>query len=156
MHLPCFPQDDLRADLDFAAKVREVADRIDAAPAQVTLTRFVAQGPHVVAIPAPVGAAHVVGLEQAGTASRRPASDDAGPVSSNQWISRTGRPHLTVPAVSGSEVRIRASCGSFSGHGATRGERWGGGVPHPASRNLDRRQRLDRELGGPGLGRGRS
>ncbi|MEV5778867.1 aldo/keto reductase [Streptomyces antimycoticus] len=49
--LPRFQQDNLRANLDIAAKVRDVADRIDATPAQVALAWLVAQGPHVVPIP---------------------------------------------------------------------------------------------------------
>ncbi|MFI2206675.1 aldo/keto reductase [Streptomyces sp. NPDC020192] len=49
--LPRFQQDNLRANLDIAVKVREVADRIDATPAQVALAWLVAQGPHVVPIP---------------------------------------------------------------------------------------------------------
>ncbi|GAA3484948.1 aldo/keto reductase [Streptomyces yanii] len=49
--LPRFQQDNLRANLDIAAKVREVADRIDATPAQVALAWLIAQGPRVVPIP---------------------------------------------------------------------------------------------------------
>jgi aryl-alcohol dehydrogenase-like predicted oxidoreductase len=49
--LPRFQQDNLRANLDIAAKVREVADRIGATPAQVALAWLVAQGEHVVPIP---------------------------------------------------------------------------------------------------------
>ncbi|MGI5139918.1 MULTISPECIES: aldo/keto reductase [unclassified Streptomyces] len=49
--LPRFQQDNLRANLDIAAKVREVADRIGATPAQVALAWLTAQGPHVVPIP---------------------------------------------------------------------------------------------------------
>ncbi|MER6355948.1 aldo/keto reductase [Streptomyces sp. NPDC001634] len=49
--LPRFQQDNLRANLDIATKVREVADRIGATPAQVALAWLVAQGPHVVPIP---------------------------------------------------------------------------------------------------------
>ncbi|MEU1621059.1 aldo/keto reductase [Streptomyces sp. NPDC005722] len=49
--LPRFQQDNLRANLDIAAKVREVADRSGATPAQVALAWLGAQGPHVVPIP---------------------------------------------------------------------------------------------------------
>ncbi|MET9120657.1 aldo/keto reductase [Streptomyces sp. NPDC004528] len=49
--LPRFQQDNLRANLDIAAKVRAVADRIGATPAQVALAWLTAQGPHVVPIP---------------------------------------------------------------------------------------------------------
>nr|WP_261994892.1 aldo/keto reductase [Streptomyces sp. me109] len=49
--LPRFQQDNLRANLDIAAKVREVADRIGATPAQVALAWLTAQGPYVVPIP---------------------------------------------------------------------------------------------------------
>ena len=49
--LPRFQQDNLRANLDIATKVREVAERIGATPAQVALAWLVAQGPHVVPIP---------------------------------------------------------------------------------------------------------
>ncbi|MEV0406859.1 aldo/keto reductase [Actinoallomurus sp. NPDC050550] len=49
--LPRFQQDNLRANLDIATKVREVAVRIGATPAQVALAWLVAQGPHVVPIP---------------------------------------------------------------------------------------------------------
>ncbi|QJS14081.1 aldo/keto reductase [Streptomyces argyrophyllae] len=49
--LPRFQQDNLRANLAIADKVREVADRIGAPPAQVALAWLVAQGEHVVPIP---------------------------------------------------------------------------------------------------------
>jgi aryl-alcohol dehydrogenase-like predicted oxidoreductase len=49
--LPRFQQDNLRANLDIAAKVREVADRVKATPAQIALAWLLAQGPHVVPIP---------------------------------------------------------------------------------------------------------
>ncbi|GHF10922.1 hypothetical protein GCM10014715_78220 [Streptomyces spiralis] len=49
--LPRFQQDNLRANLDIAARVRGVADRIGATPAQVALAWLVAQGEHVVPIP---------------------------------------------------------------------------------------------------------
>ncbi|WP_225809924.1 aldo/keto reductase [Streptomyces spinosus] len=49
--LPRFQQDNLRANLAIADKVREVADRIGAPPAQVALAWLVAQGKHVVPIP---------------------------------------------------------------------------------------------------------
>ncbi|MEV7687438.1 aldo/keto reductase [Streptomyces bungoensis] len=49
--LPRFQQGNLRANLDIAAKVREVADRSGATPAQVALAWLVAQGEHVVPIP---------------------------------------------------------------------------------------------------------
>ncbi|WP_328887584.1 aldo/keto reductase [Streptomyces sp. NBC_00316] len=51
--LPRFQQDNLRANLDIATKVREVADRIGATPAQVALAWLLAQGEHVVPSPAP-------------------------------------------------------------------------------------------------------
>ncbi|MET8787326.1 MULTISPECIES: aldo/keto reductase [unclassified Streptomyces] len=49
--LPRFQQDNLRANLDIVGKVRAVADRIGATPAQVALAWLVAQGEHVVPIP---------------------------------------------------------------------------------------------------------
>ncbi|WP_046726796.1 aldo/keto reductase [Streptomyces humi] len=49
--LPRFQQANLRANLSLATKVRAVADRIGATPAQVALAWLVAQGPHVVPIP---------------------------------------------------------------------------------------------------------
>jgi aryl-alcohol dehydrogenase-like predicted oxidoreductase len=49
--LPRFQQDNLRANLDIAARVRGVAERIGATPAQVALAWLVAQGPYVVPIP---------------------------------------------------------------------------------------------------------
>ena len=49
--LPRFQQDNLRANLAIAGKVRAVADRIGATPAQVALAWLLAQGPHVVPIP---------------------------------------------------------------------------------------------------------
>ncbi|MGO4428283.1 aldo/keto reductase, partial [Streptomyces sp. MCAF7] len=49
--LPRFQQDNLRANLAIATKVREVADRIEATPAQVSLAWLIAQGPHIVPIP---------------------------------------------------------------------------------------------------------
>lgn len=49
--LPRFQDDNLRANLDIAAKVREVADRAGATPAQVALAWLLGQGPHVVPIP---------------------------------------------------------------------------------------------------------
>jgi aryl-alcohol dehydrogenase-like predicted oxidoreductase len=49
--LPRFQQDNLRANLAIVARVREVADRIGATPAQVALAWFVVQGDYVVPIP---------------------------------------------------------------------------------------------------------
>ncbi|GAA5021683.1 aldo/keto reductase [Streptomyces siamensis] len=49
--LPRFQQDNLRANLDITTKVREVADRNGATPAQIALAWLTAQGPHVVPIP---------------------------------------------------------------------------------------------------------
>ncbi|WP_028800061.1 aldo/keto reductase [Streptomyces sp. 142MFCol3.1] len=49
--LPRFQQDNLRANLGITTKVREVADRICATPAQIALAWLTAQGPHVVPIP---------------------------------------------------------------------------------------------------------
>lgn len=49
--LPRFQQDNLRANLDIAAKVRAVADRTGATPAQIALTWLLTQGPHIVPIP---------------------------------------------------------------------------------------------------------
>ncbi|GIH18312.1 aldo/keto reductase [Rugosimonospora africana] len=49
--LPRFQQDNLRANLDIAAKVREVAERIGATPAQVALAWLIAQGSYIVPIP---------------------------------------------------------------------------------------------------------
>jgi aryl-alcohol dehydrogenase-like predicted oxidoreductase len=49
--LPRFQQDALRANLAIVARVRQVADRIGATPAQVALAWVLAQGRHVVPIP---------------------------------------------------------------------------------------------------------
>lgn len=49
--LPRFQQENLRVNLEIAAKVRAVADRNGATPAQVALAWLLAQGPHVVPIP---------------------------------------------------------------------------------------------------------
>jgi aryl-alcohol dehydrogenase-like predicted oxidoreductase len=49
--LPRFQQDNLTANLGIAARIREVADRIAATPAQVALAWLAAQGPHIVPIP---------------------------------------------------------------------------------------------------------
>ncbi|MFB7288755.1 aldo/keto reductase [Actinacidiphila glaucinigra] len=49
--LPRFQDDNLRANLDIAVRVREVADRVGATPAQVALAWLLAQGGHVVPIP---------------------------------------------------------------------------------------------------------
>ena len=49
--LPRFQQENLQANLGIAAKVREVADRLDVTPAQVALAWLAAQGRHVVPIP---------------------------------------------------------------------------------------------------------
>jgi aryl-alcohol dehydrogenase-like predicted oxidoreductase len=58
--LPRFQQDNLRANLAIAARVRQVADRIGATPAQVALAWFLAQGPHVVPIPGTKTPEHLV------------------------------------------------------------------------------------------------
>jgi aryl-alcohol dehydrogenase-like predicted oxidoreductase len=50
-NLPRFQEDALRANLAIAGRVREVAERIGATPAQVALAWVLAQGPHVVPIP---------------------------------------------------------------------------------------------------------
>jgi len=49
--LPRFQQDALRANLAIAGRVREIADRAGATPAQVALAWILAQGRHVVPIP---------------------------------------------------------------------------------------------------------
>jgi aryl-alcohol dehydrogenase-like predicted oxidoreductase len=49
--LPRFQQDALRANLAIAGRVREVAERAGATPAQVALAWVLAQGRHVVPIP---------------------------------------------------------------------------------------------------------
>lgn len=49
--LPRFQQDALRANLAIVARVRQVADRIGATPAQVSLAWVLAQGRNVVPIP---------------------------------------------------------------------------------------------------------
>jgi aryl-alcohol dehydrogenase-like predicted oxidoreductase len=49
--LPRFQQDALRANLAIAARVRAIADRIGATPAQVALAWVLAQGPQVIPIP---------------------------------------------------------------------------------------------------------
>jgi aryl-alcohol dehydrogenase-like predicted oxidoreductase len=49
--LPRFQQDALRANLDLVARVRAVAERAGATPAQVALAWVLAQGPYVVPIP---------------------------------------------------------------------------------------------------------
>jgi aryl-alcohol dehydrogenase-like predicted oxidoreductase len=50
-HLPRFQRDALRANLVIVGRVREIADRIGATPAQVALAWVLAQGNHVVPIP---------------------------------------------------------------------------------------------------------
>jgi aryl-alcohol dehydrogenase-like predicted oxidoreductase len=49
--LPRFQQDALRANLVIVGRVREIADRLGATPAQVALAWVLAQGPHLVPIP---------------------------------------------------------------------------------------------------------
>jgi aryl-alcohol dehydrogenase-like predicted oxidoreductase len=49
--LPRFQQDALRANLAIADRVRAIAERIGATPAQVALAWLLAQGRHVVPIP---------------------------------------------------------------------------------------------------------
>lgn len=49
--LPRFQQEALGANLALAAKVKEIADRIGATPAQVALAWVLAQGEYVVPIP---------------------------------------------------------------------------------------------------------
>ena len=49
--LPRFQQDALRANLAIVARVRQIAERAAASPAQVALAWLVAQGQHVVPIP---------------------------------------------------------------------------------------------------------
>ena len=49
--LPRFQQDALQANLAIVARVREVAERIGASPAQVALAWVLARGPYVVPIP---------------------------------------------------------------------------------------------------------
>jgi aryl-alcohol dehydrogenase-like predicted oxidoreductase len=49
--LPRFQQDALRANLAIVARVRQVADRLGATPAQVALAWVLTHGPHVVPIP---------------------------------------------------------------------------------------------------------
>jgi aryl-alcohol dehydrogenase-like predicted oxidoreductase len=49
--LPRFQQDALRANLAIVSRVRQLAERIGATPAQVALAWVLAQGPHVVPIP---------------------------------------------------------------------------------------------------------
>ena len=48
---PRFQEEALRQNLALADRVREIADRVGASPAQVALAWIVAQGPHVVPIP---------------------------------------------------------------------------------------------------------
>jgi aryl-alcohol dehydrogenase-like predicted oxidoreductase len=49
--LPRFQQDALRANLVIVSRVREIAERVGATPAQVSLAWVLAQGRHVVPIP---------------------------------------------------------------------------------------------------------
>jgi aryl-alcohol dehydrogenase-like predicted oxidoreductase len=49
--LPRFQQDALSANLVIVGRVREIADRLGATPAQVALAWVLAKGPHVVPIP---------------------------------------------------------------------------------------------------------
>ena len=49
--LPRFQQNELRANLAIVGRVRQVADRVAATPAQVSLAWVLAQGQHVVPIP---------------------------------------------------------------------------------------------------------
>ncbi|WP_316782199.1 aldo/keto reductase [Streptomyces sasae] len=67
--LPRFQQDNLRANLDIVAKVRDVADRTGASPAQVALAWLAAQGEHVVPIPGTKTPAYLV--DNAGGADLR-------------------------------------------------------------------------------------
>ncbi|MFE4967355.1 aldo/keto reductase [Streptomyces sp. NPDC056660] len=46
-----FQQEALRANLAIAGKVREIAERMEATPAQVALAWLIAQGPYVIPIP---------------------------------------------------------------------------------------------------------
>ncbi|MCT9113542.1 aldo/keto reductase [Streptomyces mirabilis] len=49
--LPRFQQEALRVNLAIAGKVREIAERMGATPAQVALAWLIAQGPYVIPIP---------------------------------------------------------------------------------------------------------
>jgi aryl-alcohol dehydrogenase-like predicted oxidoreductase len=72
--LPRFQQDNLRANLDIATRVREVAGRIGATPAQVALAWLVAQGPHVVPVPGTKNPKYVA--DNAGAANVRLSASD--------------------------------------------------------------------------------
>ncbi|RPE47111.1 aryl-alcohol dehydrogenase-like predicted oxidoreductase [Streptomyces sp. Ag109_O5-1] len=49
--LPRFQEEALRTNLAIAGRVREIAERMGATPAQVALAWLIAQGPHVIPIP---------------------------------------------------------------------------------------------------------
>jgi aryl-alcohol dehydrogenase-like predicted oxidoreductase len=49
--LPRFQQEALRVNLAIAGKVREIAERMGATPAQVALAWLIAQGPYIIPIP---------------------------------------------------------------------------------------------------------
>ncbi len=49
--LPRFQQDAIRANLAFVGRVRQIADRVGATPAQVALAWVLAQGRYVIPIP---------------------------------------------------------------------------------------------------------
>ncbi|MFE0330201.1 aldo/keto reductase [Streptomyces sp. NPDC058960] len=91
--LPRFQQDNLRADLDIAIKVRDVAERIGATPAQVALAWLVAQGPHVVPIPGTKTPGYLA--DNAGAANVQLSPDDLADLDAIPGPRR--RPVLTVP-----------------------------------------------------------
>ncbi len=71
---PRFQQEALRANLAIVARVRQVAERIEATPAQVGLAWVLAQGTHVVPIPGTKTPAYVV--DNAGAAEVELSADD--------------------------------------------------------------------------------
>ena len=72
--LPRFQQDALRSNLAIVARVREIADRAGATPAQVALAWVLAQGAHVVPIPGTKTPKYL--MDNAGAADLRLSASD--------------------------------------------------------------------------------
>ena len=90
---PRFQQDALRANLAIVGRVREIADRAGATPAQVALAWVLAQGDHVVPIPGTKTPKYLVGQRAA-----RPTSSSAPPT----WPTSMRCPHPRAPATDSS------------------------------------------------------
>ena len=72
--LPRFQQEALRANLAIVARVREIAERAAATPAQVALAWVLAHGEHVVPIPGTKTPEYLI--QNAGAAVIRLSADD--------------------------------------------------------------------------------